>query len=297
MRMKKLNEPPHWATWFLHWFCASHLLEEIEGDLLELFNERVKSEGKTKARLFYLADVLKLFRPYFFKISYPNPTVFAMELKKHPSVDLRRKYALFLSIGLLISLALVTTAFEWKTYNIMVMDLEAVMAQNVDIPEIIPATIIPPPKPPKEIKITEVSNEEKVDDIKIEIDLPEFDDPVEDIIPFVEPPEEKAEVIHIIVEEQPSFEGGLEAFYRYVSKNLKYPNQAKRIGIKGKVYVSFVIDKDGSITQVEVLKGIGGGCDEEAIRVLQNAPKWNPGKQRGKPVKVRMHLPIAFALQ
>jgi protein TonB len=143
----------------------------------------------------------------------------------------------------------------------------------------------------------EVSDEEEVEDIDVMIDMPKFDEPVAPPIEFIEVPEEEAEVIHLIVEEQPSFEGGIEAFYRYISKNLKYPNTAKRIAVEGKVFLSFVIDKDGSITQVEVLKGIGGGCDEEAVRVLENAPRWNPGKQRGKAVKVRMQLPIVFALQ
>jgi len=86
------------------------------------------------------------------------------------------------------------------------------------------------------------------------------------------------------------------AFYEYVSKNLKYPSQARRMGVEGKVFVQFVVDKDGSISQVQSIKGIGAGCDEEAVRVLQNAPKWKPGKQRGRPVRVRMVLPITFKL-
>jgi len=296
--MKKMNKPPHLANQFLHWFCASHLLEEIEGDLSELYHERVSHEGKLKAQLFYLVDVLKLFRPYFFKIFYPNQIVFAMEPKKHPSVDLSRKYALFLSIGLLISLTLVTTAFEWRTYERPLVDFSSVVLDDGDLPEIMPVTIInPPPPPPKAITVVEVADEEEVEDIDVMIDMPEFDEPVATPIEFVEVPEEEAEEIPLFVEEQPSFEGGIEAFYRYVSKSLKYPNTAKRIGVEGKVFLSFVIDKDGSITQVEVLKGIGGGCDEEAVRVLENAPPWNPGKQRGKAVKVRMQLPIVFALQ
>ena len=296
--MEKLNEPPRLANRFLHWFCASHLLEAIEGDLSELYHERVTHEGKLKAQLLYLADVLKIFRPYFFKISYPNQTVFAMELKKHPSVDLRKKYALFLSIGLLISLTLVTTAFEWRTYEGPVVDITSVTLDDGDLPEIMPVTIInPPPPPPKAITVVEVPDEEEVEDIDVVIEMPELHEPVAPPIEFEEVPEEEAEVIHLVVEEKPSFEGGIEAFYRYVSKNLKYPNTAKRIGVEGKVFLSFVIDKDGSITQVEVLKGIGGDCDEEAVRVLENAPRWNPGKQRGKAVKVRMQLPIVFALQ
>jgi protein TonB len=252
-----------------------------------------------KARLLYLTDLLKLCRPFFCKIFYTNPTVFAMDLKKHPSVDLRRKYTLFLSIGLLISLALVTTAFEWKTYDSIVIDIQSVISQDADIPEIIPATIIqPPPPPPKEIKIVEVTEEETPDielNIDIELDITEETPPP---VVFDElPPEEPATMDFILVEKQPSFEGGMKAFYQYIAQHLEYPKQAIRVGREGKVFVSFVIDNDGSITQVEVLKGIGAGCDEEAVRVLQNAPKWNPGKQRGKPVKVRMQLPIVFALQ
>jgi protein TonB len=88
----------------------------------------------------------------------------------------------------------------------------------------------------------------------------------------------------------------MKAFYAYVGKNMKYPAQARRMGIEGKVYVTFVVGKDGALTDVRVLKGIGAGCDMEAIRVLSGAPKWKPGKQRGRPVRVRMQLPIIFKL-
>jgi protein TonB len=98
------------------------------------------------------------------------------------------------------------------------------------------------------------------------------------------------------VENQPAPVGGYEAFYKYIGKNIKYPDQARRMGVEGKVFVQFVVDKDGSITDVQVLKGIGSGCDEEAIRVVKSAPKWTPGKQRGRPVRVRMSVPIAFKL-
>ena len=77
---------------------------------------------------------------------------------------------------------------------------------------------------------------------------------------------------------------------------MKYPNQARRMGIEGRVFVQFVVDKDGQLTEIKAVKGIGAGCDEEAVRVLKSAPKWKPGKQRGRPVKVRMILPITFKL-
>ena len=110
------------------------------------------------------------------------------------------------------------------------------------------------------------------------------------------PDEEVADEIFTVVEQQPTPDGGMAAFYKYVSKNLKYPAQARRMGIEGRVFVQFIVDKDGSITSVQSVKGIGAGCDQEAARVIRGAPKWKPGKQRGRPVKVRMILPITFKL-
>ena len=95
----------------------------------------------------------------------------------------------------------------------------------------------------------------------------------------------------------PSFEGGIIEFYKFVGKHLKYPAQARRMGIEGKVYVHFVVSKDGSLSDIKVVKGIGAGCDEEVLRIINMSPKWNPGKQRGNPVRVRMMMPITFKLQ
>ena len=100
----------------------------------------------------------------------------------------------------------------------------------------------------------------------------------------------------MVVEDQPEPQGGMQAFYEYVGKNLKYPSQARRMGIEGKVFVQFVVNTDGTLTDVQAIKGIGAGCDDEAVRVVKTAPKWKPGKQRGKPVRVRMVLPITFKL-
>ena len=102
--------------------------------------------------------------------------------------------------------------------------------------------------------------------------------------------------IYTIVEHQPAPIGGMELFYNYVKKNLKYPTQARRMGIEGKVFVQFVVDKDGSLSDITVIKGIGAGCDMEAKKVIQNAGKWMPGRQNGAPVKVRMVIPITFNL-
>jgi protein TonB len=93
----------------------------------------------------------------------------------------------------------------------------------------------------------------------------------------------------------PKPEGGLEAFYKFVGKNLKYPKRAQYTHTQGKVYVEFIVDKNGIVSDLKVVKGIGSGCDEEAMRVLA-LTKWQPGRQRGKPVKVRMTMPLNFVL-
>jgi protein TonB len=100
-----------------------------------------------------------------------------------------------------------------------------------------------------------------------------------------------------IAEVMPEFPGGKEALFAYIGKNLKYPEQAVEEGIEGVVYVTFVVEVDGSIAGVKVLRGIGGGCDEEALRVVRGMPNWKPGMQAGKPVRVKYNLPIRFKLQ
>lgn len=104
------------------------------------------------------------------------------------------------------------------------------------------------------------------------------------------------EEVFVVVEEEPEFPGGMEALYRYLASNIKYPENAKKERIQGKVYVSFVIEKDGSVSNIKVLRDIGGGCGEEAVRVVKQMPKWKPGRQRGKRVRTQYNLPINFNL-
>lgn len=101
----------------------------------------------------------------------------------------------------------------------------------------------------------------------------------------------------MIVEEQASPPGGMAEFYKFLGKNLEYPNQARRMGIEGRVYLQFTVNKQGEISDIVVTRGIGGGCDEEAIRVLKESPRWSPGKQRGVPVKSRMNFAVVFRLK
>jgi protein TonB len=111
----------------------------------------------------------------------------------------------------------------------------------------------------------------------------------------VEVEDEDPNSLFTIVEESAYPEGGINAFIAFITSKIVYPNQARRMGIQGKVFVEFVVEKDGTITNVRTLKGIGAGCDEEAVRVVGLAPKWQPGKQRGRPVRQKMILPINFS--
>ncbi len=228
-----------------------------------------------------------------------------MEPKKNPKLDLSRKTGLFFNIGLIASLLLVISAFELKFYdNLETIDLGTLEEETTEILDI-PITEMPPPPPPviQQPEIVEVPDEEEIEeDIEVELEV-EIEDnivtppPVKIDAPPPPPPKQEDEnEIFMVVEQSASPEGGMPAFYSYVSKNLKYPKQARKLGVEGKVIIQFVVWKDGSLRDLKVLKGIGSGCDEEAVRVLKNSPKWKPGKQRGRPVNQRIVLPIMFKL-
>jgi protein TonB len=223
-----------------------------------------------------------------------------MEPKKSEKADLTKKSWLFFNIGLVITLLIVVSAFEYSGRDNT--DAKDLAQNNNMIEEImeVPPTEQPPPPPPKiqQPQIIEVPDEEEIDEeIKVEFDVEVTEDTkVEEIV--IAPVEEKEDVdqIFLVVEETATPKGGMSAFYKYVGDKMKYPAQARRMGIEGKVFVEFVINRDGSITDVKAIKGIGAGCDEEAVRVVQSAPPWNPGKQRGKPVRQRYVVPITFKL-
>ncbi len=225
-----------------------------------------------------------------------------MELKKSPKADLEKKRTLFLQVGLIISLAITLAAFEWKSYEKQEIELEQRAASEVP-EEIIPITKQekppPPPEPPKTTtELNIVENEVEVEDeIIIDVEADQ-DTEVQEWTPVVMEEEEvKEEKIFIVVEDQPAFPGGEKARMKYLAENIDYPQLARESGIQGTVYVTFVVEKDGSVTDVRILRGIGGGCDEEALEVVRNMPKWKPGKQRGKPVRVQFNMPIRFTLQ
>ena len=109
-------------------------------------------------------------------------------------------------------------------------------------------------------------------------------------------PEDDAELVQV-VEVFPEFPGGSDSLYAYIARNIKYPEAAKKEKIEGRVFVTFVVEKDGQVSNAKILRDIGGGCGEEAIRVVNNMPKWKPGTQYGKPVRTQFNLPVSFQLQ
>ncbi len=207
---------------------------------------------------------------------------------------------LFFSIGLFLSLLFVTTMFEWRSYdNTSLVNLEGNMQAMDEIMDV-PLTNQPPPPPPekviKQANIVEVQDvEEIIEEIKVDFDMDiSEDDMFEVVIEIEKPAEEEANEIFTIVEHKPTPKEGMANFFKSIYENIKYPPQALRAKVQGKVFIQFVINADGELTDFEVIKGIGMGCDEEALRVLKQSPAWNPGKQRGHPVRVRMILPIQF---
>jgi protein TonB len=224
-----------------------------------------------------------------------------MEPKKSEKADLTKKSGLFFNIGLTLTLIIVVSAFEYKTYDDT--EVKDLATRNNNMEEIleVPPTEQPPPPPPKiqQPQIIEVPDEEEIkEEIKVEFDVEVTEETkVEEIqVVEVEQPKENVDEVFLVVEETAAPKGGMSAFYEYVKKKLKYPAQARRMNIEGRVFVEFVINRDGSIVDVKAIKGIGAGCDEEAVRVIQSMPAWSPGKQRGKPVRQRMVLPITFKL-
>lgn len=229
-----------------------------------------------------------------------KPTSTVMETKKNERVDLYKRSGLFLSVGFVIAMLLTITAFEWRQYDEHLVDLTQRNANSFDELIDVPVTEIKPPAAPVPVPVfVPVKNEE----------YPEQDVPVVDIeiidglsvpeisIVHVEP-EEATDVPFILVEDPASPVGGFSAFYAFVAAQMKgkYPVQAQRMGIQGRVFVEFIIERDGSLSDVRAIKGIGAGCDELAVKVVAASPRWNPGKQRGKPVRQRYTIPIIFKL-
>ena len=227
-----------------------------------------------------------------------------MEVKKSPKADLESKKSVFMQIGLVAVLAMVLIAFEWTTTDVDVSQFEMVEDLEAE-EEIMPITRqeeVKPPPPPPPPKVADVLNivEDDVElDEELDIEDTEMDEDTE--IDFadlaMEEEEEEDAPVFFIVEDMPEFPGGEVELRKYIAKSVKYPVIAQENGIQGRVYISFVVSKKGEVTEVKVARGVDPNLDKEAIRVVKAMPKWKPGKQRGKAVKVSYTVPINFVLQ
>lgn len=210
---------------------------------------------------------------------------------------------MFMQIGMIISLLIAWLAFEHKSYDKREIDPSLLNREVTIEEEMVEITKQDEQKPqpvevPKQTTQLEIVQDDvEVEDIEINAEVEQNEVIEEYVAPEVVEEEVVEQEIFKIVEEMPAFPGGEAKLMEYVAKNVKYPQIARETGVQGRVYVNFVVEPDGSVSNVSVLRGIGGGCDEEAIRVVKSMPKWKPGKQRGKAVRVSYMLPVNFKLQ
>jgi protein TonB len=263
-----------------------------------------------------MADVL-------FKDSWTR-IIFEGKNQEYGAYELRHLYDKYTTRALIIGVSIFTLAVSAPVIMTFLDFGKNEDVENVEVnlellppPPVDPNT--PPPPPPPKIEMPKlaaavkflppkVEEDEKVqeeepptvDDMKdkqistenregakTEVDV------IEEAAPVVE---EVKEEVFLVVEEMPEPEGGMAGMQKFIAKNIQYPRQASQMGLEGRVIVSFVVNASGEIENPEVVKGIGGGCDEEAVRVIKLLPKWKPGKQNGRPVKVKYTVPIKFTL-
>jgi protein TonB len=229
-----------------------------------------------------------------------------MELKKSPKADLQKKKTLFLEIGLAVALGVVLLAVEWTSSASVNTDLAGVQEVAVE-EEMIPITnqeqVQQPPAPAPVVAVSDVIN--IVDDnVDIDDNADIFDSDFDEnaavkIVEFTDTEQEVEEQeVFYVVEDMPGFgDGDSNKFREYIAKNLRYPEVAAENGIQGRVFVQFVVEPDGRVSNVKVIRSVDPALDKEAVRVVESSPKWKPGKQRGKPVRVSFTFPIIFVLQ
>lgn len=222
-------------------------------------------------------------------------------------------FAFFLTLPMWISMLNLGKKDDEKLDEVKV-DLKKIETKKPEEKKPLPPPPPPkkePPKPPSQkftppvIKKDEEVKKEppKVEDITVNTATETVKSDNTKYVPQEPPKVETAPVedndnkVFEFVEQVPAFPGGQEALFSYLQKNIKYPPIARENGIEGKVFLSFVVDKSGQIRDIKVKRGIGGGCDEEAVRVVRNMPQWKPGRQNGKEVNVMFTLPIKFTLQ
>lgn len=226
-----------------------------------------------------------------------------MQLKKSEKASLENNKVIYVLMGFVFVLSLCYVALEWTEREVTkydVADSEFLFEEEVEIQQTSQET--PPPPPPPQVQEVEVLNVVE-DDKEVESIEVNTEDDKETEVVIAAPIEtkeevEEEEVVFVVVETMPEFPGGQQALFKYLSENVKYPVIAQENGIQGRVICQFVVNKDGSIVDVEVVRSGGDpSLDKEAVRVIKSMPNWKPGKQRGKAVRVKYTVPVNFKLQ
>lgn len=225
-----------------------------------------------------------------------------MDVKKSPKATLEDKKMLFLLMGFVMVLSLLYIGLEWTNSEVKVYDVansDFLLEDEIEI-QTTQEELPPPPPPPVPEVIEELNIVE--DDVKTETIKIETEDNKDKIVisaPVAAPKvvEEDDQVIFQVVETMPTFPGGDQALFKFLSDNIRYPVIAQENGIQGRVICQFVVNRDGSIVDVEVVRSVDPSLDREAIRVIRSMPNWKPGMQRGKAVRVKYTLPVNFRLQ
>lgn len=215
-----------------------------------------------------------------------------MQNKKSPKADIGRNSSLYFAVGLALMMFLSYGTINYKVYDKDALGLDKVSMDALDEEEVpITEQVKPPPPPPPPPEVIEIVEDEVEIEEELEIEDTEADEDV-----MIEIEEEDDEEFFMVVENMPEFPGGDLGLMKYIQKNVKYPPIAKEYNITGKVYVSFIVDKTGNVTNVKIVRGVDKNLDAEALRVVKSLPKYKPGKQRGKPVRVMFTIPINFTL-
>ena len=223
-----------------------------------------------------------------------------MEIKKTPKADLENRRTLYTEIGLVVALLVVWGAFSYSTKEKAVASLGE-DTQVVEVEDMVPITQETPPPPPEAPKIPVLSDQIDIveDDIKVDDNFMSLEDDANLGVEIMDYVEEVEEAIPFqLVEEKPSFNGGdANEFSKWVNSKLQYPEIAKENGVQGRVTLQFTVNPDGSVSNVKVLRGVDSSLDKEAVRVVSMSPKWKPGKQRDRAVKVTYTFPVIFQLR
>ena len=229
-----------------------------------------------------------------------------MEAKKSPKADLENKKTLFLQIGFVIALVLCLLAFNWTTGQKNDSVFEGMTEQAIEEEQIPVTEEIPPEQaPPPEVTVTdlfEIVQDDVVltDEVSFDDDETTEDKVVEIYAPVSLQAEEEAteEEVFVIVEDMPKFKGGdINKFREWVQKRVRYPEIASENGIQGRVYITFVVETSGLVSSVSVTRSVDALLDEAAKEAVEASPKWEPGMQRGRPVRVRYSIPIIFQIE